>query len=403
MDSQIDRGNDPEGRLAGPSMWQFKARRFGDVTEVDIREEILGASKHYVRDLVNRGYAYRLCICDDADPRAKLNLEQKLNEFVRQVNSAATPAIVLLSSDIATWANRYPSVVARYVGAPVDKYRWHESWRPSAIGETRIFVPTEQFVAWAARIDSHLDWSGKPGEVALTIYGDAGVGKTRSVFQILDEMANQRELVLYTNDEQAAIEIATALANDGTQNAILVADECLSRARFRLSEILRGNEGRIRLITIDNARERSRTLAAELHILAATEQETLRVLDANFDKVPPERRHRYTRIAEGSLRFAVYMCAHDSEIQSSGNLSSALRDARSYYESWFSGQFGFDANDRQALEIVALVDRLGYRDDKAGQLDALCSLVGRNSQDIRERIERTCPARPQRGIPASLL
>jgi len=59
-------------------------------------------------------------------------------------------------------------------------------------------------------------------------------------------------------------------------------------------------------------------------------------------------------IAEGSLRFAVYMCAHDSELQASGNISSALRDARSYYESWFSGQFGFDSKDREALEIVAL-------------------------------------------------
>jgi hypothetical protein len=44
VDSQIDQGNDPEGRLAGPSMWQFKARRFADVTEADIREEILGGA-----------------------------------------------------------------------------------------------------------------------------------------------------------------------------------------------------------------------------------------------------------------------------------------------------------------------------------------------------------------------
>jgi hypothetical protein len=27
VDTQIDQGNDPEGRLAGPSMWQFKARQ----------------------------------------------------------------------------------------------------------------------------------------------------------------------------------------------------------------------------------------------------------------------------------------------------------------------------------------------------------------------------------------
>jgi ABC-type phosphonate transport system ATPase subunit len=114
-------------------------------------------------------------------------------------------------------------VVARIVGTPVEKFRWYESWKSSALAETENFVPTEHYGSWAARVEAHLDWSRKPGEVALTIYGDAGVGKTRSVFQILDAHTNHRELVLYTNDEQAAAEIATALTNDGTRNAILVA------------------------------------------------------------------------------------------------------------------------------------------------------------------------------------
>ncbi|MHB8638734.1 MAG: hypothetical protein ACYDBL_02915 [Candidatus Acidiferrales bacterium] len=144
----------------------------------------------------------------------------------------------------------------------------------------------------------------------------------------------------------------------------------------------------MRLITIDNALERTRTLEPELHIRRATEQETLKVLEANFDSVPLDRRIRYTQIANGSLRFAVYMCRHDSEIQETGNLSSALRDAHSYYESRFSGAFGFDSKDRAALEIVALVDRVGYRDDRAGELDALCGLVGKDPQDTREQIER---------------
>ena len=31
VDTQIDQGNDPEGHLAGPTIWQFKGRRFADV------------------------------------------------------------------------------------------------------------------------------------------------------------------------------------------------------------------------------------------------------------------------------------------------------------------------------------------------------------------------------------
>ena len=388
VDTQIDSGNDAAGYLTGPTLWQFKARKFSDMSSGVIRDEIHVESKQDARDLINKGYAYRLCICEDAPPPNKKALQDELDRCVKEVNPSSRPALILLPSDLAAWANQYPAIVVRYLRVPVEHFRWHESWRPSAVGETRIFVPPEHYADWKARVETHLDWSRKPNEVALTLYGKAGVGKTRSLFEILDCQKDQRELVLYTNDEQAAIEIATALTNDGTQNAILVADECLTRARFRLTQILLGNEHRVRLITIDNALERTRTLAAEVHIEGATEAETLKVLEANFDQVPLDRRIRYTRIAKGSLRFAVYMCTHDSEIQESGNISSALADAHSYYESRFSGQFGFDSEDRKALEIVALVDRVGYRDEHSGELDALCGLIGKDPRDVRERLER---------------
>jgi hypothetical protein len=388
VDTQIDSGNNSVGYLTGPTIWQFKARKFCDITSAAIREEIHGESKQDARDLIRKGYAYRLCICEDAPPPDKKALQDELDRCVKEINSSSPPALILLSSDLADWVNQYPTIVARYLQVPVEKFRWHETWRASAIGETRIFVPPEHYADWKSRVETHLDWSRKPNEVALTLYGNAGVGKTRSLFEILDRQVDQRELVLYTNDEKSAIEIATALTNDGTQNAILVADECLARARFRLAQILLGNENRIRLITIDNALERTRTLAAEVHISGATESETLKVLEANFDQVPLDRRIRYTRIANGSLRFAVYMCLHDSEIQESGNISSALADAHSYYESRFAGQFGFDSEDRKALEIVALVDRVGYRDEHAGELDALCNLTGKDPRDVRERLER---------------
>ncbi|MHB8638735.1 MAG: hypothetical protein ACYDBL_02920 [Candidatus Acidiferrales bacterium] len=223
IDTQIDSGSDLDrkGYLAGPTLWQFKARRFADVTPASVRDDIHGASKQDARDLIARSYAYRLCICEDATPPDKKVLQDELNKYVQEVNASAPPALILLPSDLAALANQYPSIVARYVRLPVEKFRWYETWKPSAIAETPLFVPTEHYPDWAARVESHLDWSRKPTDVALTLYGNAGVGKTRAVFEILDREPNQRELVLYTNDEQAAIEIATALTNDGTQSAIL--------------------------------------------------------------------------------------------------------------------------------------------------------------------------------------
>jgi hypothetical protein len=61
------------------------------MTEASVREEIHGESKEYARELIAKGYGYRLCICDDTAANAKLELQTKLNEFVRQVNQAAPP------------------------------------------------------------------------------------------------------------------------------------------------------------------------------------------------------------------------------------------------------------------------------------------------------------------------
>ena len=389
VDSQVDRGgDDPGARLLLPTMWQYKARRFGEISDAIIEDEILGPSKEYARELIRKRHAYRLCICDDAPSRDKLARQQELNRIVQQVFPTAAPALVLLASELAEWANHYPSTVAQLFGLPTEMFRYFESWRPSAIGDTPNFVASEHYRDFCAIVNAHLDWSQKPDEVALTVFGDAGIGKTRSVFEALNGEANQRELVIYTVDEEAAVGIATALTNESNREAILVADECLSQTRFRLSNILRGFEKRVRLITIDNAKERSRTISPELQILRASEQETLKVLDANFDSVAPERRRRYSAIAGGFLRFAIDMCTHDSSITESGNLSSALTDARSYYEYRFSDRFGFVREDRDALEIVAILDRVGYRGDRETELNSLCNILGRDPQNTKERIER---------------
>src|ERR1700733_11088917 len=56
VDTQIDSGNDPTGYLTGPTLWQFKARKFSDVTTGVVRDEIHGESKQDARDLIVKGY-----------------------------------------------------------------------------------------------------------------------------------------------------------------------------------------------------------------------------------------------------------------------------------------------------------------------------------------------------------
>src|SRR6185437_2372027 len=59
------------GYFGVESVWQYKAVEVRRLTDKQIAEEITAPSKQYVRDLLVRGYGYRLCICHDGTAERK--------------------------------------------------------------------------------------------------------------------------------------------------------------------------------------------------------------------------------------------------------------------------------------------------------------------------------------------
>ena len=56
VDTHVDTGGrDPDERLNGPTLWQYKARDFKDVAD-NLSEEVEGSSKEYARELIRKGY-----------------------------------------------------------------------------------------------------------------------------------------------------------------------------------------------------------------------------------------------------------------------------------------------------------------------------------------------------------
>ena len=78
VDTSIDQGaaKDQTGWLGVPSAWQFKAEAGKRITDASVCKEL---EKHYARELVQRGYGYRVCVCDELTP-------EKKNERMRQRN-----------------------------------------------------------------------------------------------------------------------------------------------------------------------------------------------------------------------------------------------------------------------------------------------------------------------------
>ena len=176
------------------------------------------------------------------------------------------------------------------------------------------------------------------------------------------------------------------MANHQNLYAVIVADECLDATAFQLAKILQGVEHRVRLVTIDNALERGDKSELRLNRMSTSTVE--KIVEANFPNIDQSRRYRYCRLAEGYLRFAIFLCDHDDLIVQQGHLGELLSDTKGYLGTLFGGDGPFEHADFEALMVVSLVERCGVIGNVFPELEQLCALVKVDPKDVRERLHR---------------
>jgi hypothetical protein len=215
---------DKRGYFGEKSVWQFKAHEEKVLKKKKLTAEIADASKSYLQDLLRAGYAYRICIADNAPAKRKTQLESWANEAIQQVAPGAPPCMVLFADDVVAWVNSFPGIAAELSGADLADFFHFETWTRQARRMTEKFVPTPESEAIWRMVQSHIQWANKPSTARLTVSGDAGVGKTRTVFEAIAALPEASPLVIYTDDEVKALEQARSAANDSDQYVIIVAD-----------------------------------------------------------------------------------------------------------------------------------------------------------------------------------
>jgi hypothetical protein len=189
------------------------------VTEQSVAREI---QKSYATALVQQGYGYRVCVCDEIPAPKKENLENSLNTAARAINPDAEPCFVLTTSDLAAWANRFPGLVAARFDRPITIARHWQAWQATESAITRNYVLPPEWQDHFDTIQSHLRFETLPSHPVLTVQGVAGVGKTRLVFEAIKELPEAKELVVLTNDDRHAVEAATWLVNSSTEFATVL-------------------------------------------------------------------------------------------------------------------------------------------------------------------------------------
>ena len=322
-------------------------------------------NKPYVRQLIEKGHGYRLCIADEMPAATKARWETWLYDAIKKIKPSAPVPNVLTASDIASWVNRYPALVMRFRSSHVVKSL--SQWSSEVRALTADYIKTSQWPATVAAIKGHVDLSQRIDTV-LTIQGEAGVGKSRMTCEVLAEDAALMSLVAATNDEQEALRFAEFVSREPYVKAILVADECSLLYREKIQQLLPYCWKRLRVIAIDNSLQRSPGKADEIRLVQLTLTEVDRILSSNFPVLPLDRRQRFARLAGGFLRLAVDMCRYEHLIPSDGDISPV---SNKFLDSYLTRRL--DEEKCDAVRLISLLPRIGYRDDVALELLALCN------------------------------
>ena len=370
--------DDPTGRLQHPTVWQYKA----SAGAVEAAGEEIKEGK-YAGELIRSGYAYRLCICDDLAPERSETLRQSFTDRIRAINPDAPEPEIVTASDLAAWAARFPAVVLHHFHRDIGgRFRTLDAWRASATAITPEFVPVPAWEVIAARISEHADFKHEGPEAVLSLRGEAGVGKTRLVYETLAVVDGAPALVIYTDDGDTALELAHRLARDQRAYAIVVADECSLETRARLGDLLRGARNRVRVITIDSSGERPSALQPENQLEKLTDEVVGHILERNFPEVPAERRRGYAALSGGYVRFAAELCRSDMLIAQDGHVAPVLRGIETYLRVRVPDQHLW------VLQAASLLTKIGARGDVEHELESLCQMVHMEPRAFIETADR---------------
>jgi hypothetical protein len=379
VDTRINRGsdNDQTGFLGFRTVWQFKAGNEANISASKIAAEI---EKPFAKECVKSGYAYRACICDTITDDKMHSLQEAAEKAVNAINPACPSPKILSVDNISALANRYPALAMRYKPPLSSLAILFEAWRSNVTSVTRVFVPGSGFEGMKSLVLAHADFQRPVPDAVLPLRGLPGVGKTRTTYECLANLQGAAGLVLYTDSEESALDLARMLANDQGARAIMVVDECSLSTQLQLTNTLRGCRHRVRCISIYNGAVTVASEKGELTINMLTSQELDQILRANFPSVPFDRLRAYAQLAEGFVRLAADMCQIDPQIKTAGTVSPVLQNIESYY------RLRLTSDQQRAVEAIALLKRVRHKGEDETELDVLCKITNWDRHDLEEKL-----------------
>jgi hypothetical protein len=351
-----------------PTLWQFTARDGVDPTLNKLMNDL---DKEYAVQLLAKGYAVRACIRGPLQPQDLDRWERELTNRARQHNASVPPVYVLTASRLAQWANMFPGVASEHLGVtlPLGIMCLH-AWGRNATADTHTYVEVPRWATVKDSIGRHVDFGVQPEETVLDVVGESGVGKTRLTYETLKDLEGAAGLVVYASEGDVALNVASFLANNEHLSALLVVDECDARVSLKLADKLRGSTSRVRAVAIIGPESQRVRTRSDSSVEQMPTEILEQVLEKNFPVVGPADRRAIASQTQGFVRLASYMC-HLAAASRGVSLDAALDHLDELVPRYVGSGSPLDA-----LLTLALVKKVGFKDDMKRELESLCGLVG---------------------------
>ncbi|SMP65596.1 hypothetical protein SAMN06265222_109107 [Neorhodopirellula lusitana] len=376
------------GYLTCRSCWQFKSS-LAYVQKSLIAEIKKEMRKPYAADLIQKGYGYRFALLADVREPATKAIEAAMLDVATQLcaekeqANAVTPRLVD-GAKLLSWASTQPAVAVTLLnqyGEFVDLKTWVEAQQ----SQTPTYVPNPDWSAIANMMRTHVDFQQPPvgNNIVLPISGPSGVGKTRLVAETLVAINGASALVVQTSNDAEARRLASHAARSAGCRMILVVDECGAEAIYEIRNLLAKCTDRVRVIAIEHL-ERLRTSQAydPGRWLEKMSPDIIRqILESNFPEIDKSDRRFVTAKSDGSIRFAALICDNSDTIDFRDLTQSAT------FVDDFLERYLADDDRRNLLGLLALFQRIGFRDEVVNELDCLLEVSGTDKRQMMQQVD----------------
>jgi hypothetical protein len=357
--------------LPGPKTWQVKSGKAASLDDVD--------KPKTQQDLAD-GCDYALCLTGDPITPKRDEIETGLTNRIR-ARYPSQRAHVVTVPDLIRMAQAYPSVVQRHKG-PAFMGLALEGWAPSLQTRDYPYIADDLRTRHIAAI-REFALSADAAVTQLHIVGDTGVGKSRLVYEALDQDGLRPKVVIAPEFQLVNLEVLRYATEPEDSRVVIVVDDVTPAQIETLKTIAAAGRGRLRLITIGD-RGADRHLIpdqARLDVAPLPAQSVQQLLGGQA--LPDVARELIERLAQGYPRLAVELGRALRSTPSATTTADLLSTAGVH--SLLSRMIP-DPSLRRSLSVLALFERFGFEQDTSSELDIIAEHFGLDRLQLRNHV-----------------